>query len=136
MLKNTFFCIKKSNSHIELAFVHSANMLLMISFAGLTAPVGDCDQGYYCPLGVAVSSPTEYPCPIGLHCPTGSDRPQPCLPGTFTNLTLQYECIECPDKFYCVPEEVSLLWCNSCVSIFKFDVEAFRKILRCCLLPS
>ena len=79
---------------------------LSLSWTGLSAPVGECDAGYYCPPGQSVPNPTDYPCSIGLHCPVGSALPVPCTPGTYTNLTQAPECLECPAGFYCVPEEV------------------------------
>ena len=79
---------------------------LIVSPLGLSAPVAECDPGFYCPEGQHVPNPEDYPCPIGLHCPQGSPLPIPCEPGTYTNLTQMYECLECPAGLYCVPEEV------------------------------
>ncbi|RUS80256.1 hypothetical protein EGW08_011985, partial [Elysia chlorotica] len=72
----------------------------------LSSPVGECDPGFYCPGGAAVSSPVSTPCPIGLHCPLGSELPKPCPAGTYANFSQASECLICPDGYYCVPEEV------------------------------
>ena len=68
----------------------------------LTAPSGLCKQGYYCPTGSEVW--TQIVCPIGQHCPEGSSEPVDCLPGSYTDYEGAYECIECPERFYCVPD--------------------------------
>ena len=81
-------------------------VITIFLFAGLSAVVGNCDPGYYCPGGDTVPNPVATPCPIGLHCPEGTGVPVPCEPGTYTNLTQQASCLTCPAGFYCVPEEV------------------------------
>lgn len=80
------------------------NVVLFLS--GLSSSVGDCDPGFYCPAGTDVPNPPATPCPIGLYCPGGMGIPVPCNPGFFTNRTQASECLECPEGFYCVPEEV------------------------------
>ena len=99
---------ESSTQNLTSMHLSYSKCILIIFVLGLTAPVADCDEGYYCPGGVSVSAPTEYPCPIGLHCPEGSSLPVPCTAGTFTNLSLQASCMTCPDRYYCVPEEVRL----------------------------
>ena len=58
--------------------------------SNLTAPVADCDAGYYCTLGVNLATPdgvnntgTGAPCPRGYKCPTGSVLPVGCPAGTY-----------------------------------------------------
>ena len=77
--------------------------------AGLTAPTGVCDAGFYCVRGVSVHAPaqsfsrgyscsvglgiwnaTPVPvngdaCPVGYACAAGSSAPTPCPPGSFLN---------------------------------------------------
>ena len=75
-------------------------------FLGLTAHVGDCDEGFYCPGRNSVPTPAATPCPIGLHCPSGSPLPVPCVAGTYANYSQGATCETCPAAYYCVPEEV------------------------------
>ena len=56
----------------------------------LTAPVGDCDPGYFCTSGVDTPQPdnsTNYGtggiCPPGSKCPAGTDIPDDCPAGTY-----------------------------------------------------
>ncbi|KAI0228985.1 hypothetical protein LSAT2_020568 [Lamellibrachia satsuma] len=72
---------------------------------GLTMPEGLCQQGYYCPEGSEL--PNSVVCPIGLHCPEGSAEPLSCQSGNFTNRTGMWECEICPDRFFCLPENVT-----------------------------
>ena len=50
---------------------------------GLWEPTGDCDPGYYCPIGQNVSSPIDYICTPGHYCPPGSPEQVSCESGTF-----------------------------------------------------
>ncbi|EDO40915.1 predicted protein, partial [Nematostella vectensis] len=72
---------------------------------GLTEPSGLCRAGFYCPEGS--QDENAVPCTIGLHCPTGYKTPIDCPEGTFTNTTTSPSCQDCPEGFYCVPENVT-----------------------------
>ncbi|XP_074158322.1 uncharacterized protein LOC141562243 [Sminthopsis crassicaudata] len=56
--------------------------------AGLSTPTGDCDEGYWCKEGASVKNPTDgmlgLLCPPGHYCLTGTLRPAPCPPGTWS----------------------------------------------------
>jgi len=56
--------------------------------AGLEAPTGPCDPGFYCHLGAtAANNPstdaTGGPCPVGHYCPGGTSFPLGCPAGSF-----------------------------------------------------
>ncbi|XP_070552128.1 fibrillin-2-like [Ptychodera flava] len=71
----------------------------------LTAVTAECAPGYFCLRGSPDFQPTDPSyggeCPMGYKCPAGSEYPTPCLPGTYTNLTGQVTCMNCPAGFYC-----------------------------------
>ena len=63
-----------------------------------------CPPGFYCPPGIAVSSPFD--CPSGHYCPNGTklDTENPCPPGTFNSLTNRVtldDCLPCFPRYYC-----------------------------------
>jgi hypothetical protein len=74
---------------------------------GLTAPSGNCLQGFYCTNASEEASPTGSfygdECPVGHYCPTGSHIPTACPAGTYqpyTQRTNSTACLECdPGKF-------------------------------------
>ncbi|GAB9469615.1 hypothetical protein Gpo141_00006888 [Globisporangium polare] len=95
---------------------------------------GNCNAGYYCPLGTP--SPTKFPCPSGTYtskpwlfdpsqcddcppgsyCPAGSVAPIPCKPGSYTSLNKTQSvgpgaswpsCITCPAGYFCVEGEIA-----------------------------
>jgi len=45
----------------------------------LTAPIGPCDPGYYCPY--SADTATYLVCTVGNYCEEGSDQPTPCPQG-------------------------------------------------------
>ncbi|KAF8822661.1 GCC2 and GCC3 domain-containing protein, partial [Cardiosporidium cionae] len=60
--------------------------------AGLHAPSGPCNAGFFCASGAYSSSPrplsltdTFGSCPAGHYCPEGTEWPIPCPLGTFSN---------------------------------------------------
>ena len=96
--------------------------------AGLTAPTGACDAGYYCLGGAFVATPadgfdlgytcsvgtgiwnasavpaTGDVCPLGHTCVAGSVAPTPCRPGTYLNTsraTSPAACQPCVPGFMC-----------------------------------
>ncbi|CAH1789583.1 unnamed protein product [Owenia fusiformis] len=71
---------------------------------GLVEVSGPCKAGYYCPLGSSLE--TEIICPEGQHCPQGSATPKDCPPGSYTDSQGESSCIECPEGYYCIPENV------------------------------
>lgn len=60
---------------------------------------GNCDSGYYCPIGEI--TPNRLPCPVGYKCPAGSDAPILCPNGEYQELTGQPTCDQCPGGYYC-----------------------------------
>lgn len=80
---------------------------------GGTSVDGNCDAGYVCPLGAAVSNPgggTIFDftspmisglCPEGHACVSGSYYPVPCSEGTYQHQTGQSICLSCPAGKYC-----------------------------------
>ncbi|XP_023933458.1 uncharacterized protein LOC106181652, partial [Lingula anatina] len=68
---------------------------------GLAEPTGMCQQGYYCPAGQVTHSPSNYTCPAGHFCLTGSPTPDPCPSGTYQDTEAAWDCKVCPDGFYC-----------------------------------
>ncbi len=71
---------------------------------GLTKPTGYCEAGYYCPRGS--SNKTAIECPIGTYCPEGSGVFKYCSAGLSTGYAGASTCHICPERFYCLPENV------------------------------
>ncbi|MGH0137990.1 UNVERIFIED_CONTAM: hypothetical protein FKN15_065321 [Acipenser sinensis] len=74
--------------------------------AGLTAPTGECWEGFYCSQGATVpNSPIRDgrggPCPTGHFCPKTSAAPQPCPGGTYCAVEGQASCSPCVEGYYC-----------------------------------
>ena len=72
---------------------------------GLSEPSGACSPGYFCPGGQISATPSNFSCPEGHFCLSGSFEPQPCPPGTFQDAPVQSECLPCPPGYYCDPAE-------------------------------
>ena len=75
---------------------------------GLVNPAGDCQPGYYCPVGS--SSPTQILCPEGYFCNQKSEYPSECPAGTASNRTglkATGECPKCPKGFYCATRKLT-----------------------------
>ena len=85
---------------------------------GNTAATLNCSAGYYCSSGSSMAQPTDGVtgdvCPVGSYCPTGSGSPIPCAPGTYTDTTLNAECLTCTAGHYCImgtnPEDCPAGW--------------------------
>ena len=92
--------------------------------AGLAAPTGPCEAGYYCASGSSTATPGDRDferytgetcstmvvgelngvCPMGHYCPEGSDAPTQCPPGTESfarGLHAVSECQNCTAGFVC-----------------------------------
>ncbi|XP_019363984.1 PREDICTED: multiple epidermal growth factor-like domains protein 11 [Gavialis gangeticus] len=75
--------------------------------SGLSAPSGQCWEGYYCDSSQGpISNVTLYPCPQGFYCPPGTQKAtqHSCPPGTFgprQRLKSMDECQGCPPGKYC-----------------------------------
>lgn len=68
----------------------------------MTHTAGKCTAGYYCP--PRSTGQKEIVCPEGKYCITGTEHPEPCPSGTFSNstqLTNSSECIPCTKGWYC-----------------------------------
>ena len=77
-------------------------ILIPVWSVGLTAVVGQCKAGHYCPVGS--SSLTELLCPMGYYCGLGTEYPVQCPNGTFSNQTgleQESECMACTPGMYC-----------------------------------
>ena len=74
---------------------------------GISAPTGNCNEGFYCQSGVNIQTPSGghlgdgAVCPPGSFCPEASFQPTPCQQGTYNNLTTQSSCLDCPQGYYC-----------------------------------
>ncbi|XP_053729819.1 SCO-spondin isoform X1 [Synchiropus splendidus] len=74
-----------------------------------------CPAGYFCPAGTG--DYRSSPCPFGYVCPVGSDRPTPCPPGSFGNITQaesSNDCHACPtNTFNHLPGRKACFPCGS-----------------------
>ncbi|XP_063692807.1 zonadhesin-like [Bolinopsis microptera] len=74
---------------------------------GLTAPVGQCEPGYYCTSGVNSATPsfsssgTGGQCQAGYKCGKGSVNQVPCDAGTYSDTPGSTECKECVEGYVC-----------------------------------
>ena len=73
---------------------------------GNIVPDGNCSARYYCSGNASLPSPvdgsTGNGCPVGHFCPSGSPAPILCVPGTFTDTTLNEACLSCTPGHYCI----------------------------------
>lgn len=62
-----------------------------------------CSSGFFCATGKASAPITpDDLCPLGYYCPSATDQPILCNPGTYANVTGLSECIACPPGLYCI----------------------------------
>nr|XP_054760398.1 neurogenic locus notch homolog protein 3-like [Lytechinus pictus] len=62
-----------------------------------------CPAGFWCN-EPALTNYTKVPCPLGHYCPTATDEPMPCPPGTYRSLLGaedEFDCFICPPGYYC-----------------------------------
>ncbi|PIK41162.1 hypothetical protein BSL78_21986 [Apostichopus japonicus] len=71
--------------------------------SAMTVVTEICWGGYYCPPGQSSPNPSDYLCPIGVHCPNGSEIYQSCPSGSYANYSGAAECDTCPEGYYCTP---------------------------------
>ncbi|PIK35709.1 hypothetical protein BSL78_27465 [Apostichopus japonicus] len=71
--------------------------------SAMTVVTEICWGGYYCPPGQSSQNPSDYLCPIGVHCPNGSEIYQSCPSGSYANYSGAAECDTCPEGYYCTP---------------------------------
>ncbi|XP_063762752.1 SCO-spondin isoform X2 [Eleginops maclovinus] len=81
--------------------------------AGLSAPSGECWEGFFCLGGANRPDPPLRdswggPCPIGYYCSEGSVAPQQCPLGTISTEDGRASCSACPQGFYCPGNNGSL----------------------------
>ena len=78
---------------------------------GLSAPDGNCGQGYWCNLGATESNAAcSLPycenmfgiCPANSYCPANSHTPVSCPAGTYNTATGLTACTTCPEGYYCL----------------------------------
>ncbi|XP_077985306.1 uncharacterized protein LOC144439946 [Glandiceps talaboti] len=73
---------------------------------GMDVTAGNCSARYYCSGNSSTPTPTDGftgdVCPVGHYCPTGANQPIPCEPGTYTDTTLNEECLQCTPGHYCI----------------------------------
>ncbi|XP_035857407.1 zonadhesin-like [Sander lucioperca] len=74
--------------------------------AGLSAPSGECWEGFFCLGGADRPDPPLRdsrggPCPKGYYCSEGSVAPQQCPVGTISVEDGRASCSACPQGFYC-----------------------------------
>jgi len=75
--------------------------MFCVAGTGLTAPVGECTAGYYCPGGQESETPLGLECWAGHFCEVGSATPVFCPNGTYQPSAGQWECLPCDPGFYC-----------------------------------
>jgi len=68
----------------------------------MTAPLAQCDEGFYCPQGSVTARPPDYYCKAGQMCPKGSSSPQNCKEGNYQSMPFQSACVTCPDGYFCL----------------------------------
>ena len=75
---------------------------------GLSAPSGQCDEGFYCSNASEAANPVGQTygneCPAGNYCPAGSGNPTACDAGTYNPLTRSVNisaCVPCDPGKYC-----------------------------------
>eukprot|EP00347_Sterkiella_histriomuscorum_P016022 403354791 len=75
---------------------------------GLSAPVGNCEAGYYCIQNSSSSTPSDGiqgdQCPRGYYCPAGTFSPLACPIGTYNSkigMEALTDCLNCPSGFVC-----------------------------------
>ncbi|KAJ8368244.1 hypothetical protein SKAU_G00082720 [Synaphobranchus kaupii] len=88
--------------------------------SGLTAPSGECWEGFFCHRGAVLpNSPIRDgrggPCPPGYFCPKGVAAPQVCPEGSFSTGEGQAVCSHCPRGYYC-PGNGSSYQDNECAT--------------------
>lgn len=66
---------------------------------GLVVPTSLCLQGYFC-VGASTND-SQYQCPVGHYCPTGSPDKRPCQAGTYQNEMGRWTCKTCPAGYFC-----------------------------------
>lgn len=74
------------------------------SQAGLHAPEGLCNAGYYCNMSDIKPDPSSQKCPPGYYCPEGSATPLPCKSGTMSNTEgniQESDCSDCTAGYFC-----------------------------------
>lgn len=80
--------------------------------AGLSAPTGKCEAGYYCKVESALGYTTAYPperiCPKGHYCVEGTPKAEPCPNGEYQDLEGQSACKVCPAGYYCTVDSITL----------------------------
>ncbi|EDV28435.1 uncharacterized protein TRIADDRAFT_51343 [Trichoplax adhaerens] len=62
-----------------------------------------CDPGYLC-TDLAMTNSTIYPCPLGHFCIEGSNKPEPCPPGSYQDTGYgksKADCQLCDSGYYC-----------------------------------
>ena len=97
----TPFCLTKCCSKCMLKDVNKV-VNQFIFPVGLTAVIGQCFPGHYCPVGSIHA--TQEQCTVGNYCELGTEYPTPCPNGTFSNtpgLTMDLECTDCTQGYYC-----------------------------------
>ena len=80
------------------------------SIGGLSAPDGDCEEGYVCEpssenaFGRGPAHFPDNPCPSGHYCPASSSNPVPCSPTTYNPSTHSVDssaCLYCEQGKFC-----------------------------------
>jgi hypothetical protein len=69
--------------------------------AGLAAPTGYCEAGYFCAAGATSSRPAAGLCPAGHYCVLGSAEAVACAAGTFQPRQGSVACVSCPAGYKC-----------------------------------
>ncbi|KAJ1432528.1 hypothetical protein B484DRAFT_327254, partial [Ochromonadaceae sp. CCMP2298] len=91
-------------------------------------PTAKCDQGYYCTGSAFVS--TQFETQPGHFTLTGASQQTECEAGTYTGLTKQTACVDCPEGFYC-PDSGMTAYQNYTCPAGYYCAEATSSPTRC-----
>ena len=99
----------------ELYFYSSSIQLCVhhvFFFKNIGFPLGNCQAGYYCPIGQTEANPATFLCIAGHYCEEGSGTPTQCPIGTFSNATGNSNVTDCKP---CTAGEKAT---NNCFNLF------------------
>jgi hypothetical protein len=93
--------------------------------------LGNCQAGYYCPLGQTEANPTVFICTPGHYCEEGSGTPTQCPIGTFSNATGNSNVTDCKPCTAGKPQTKTMITVDSDChnSIFITTCKLFCRIL-------
>lgn len=83
--------------------------------------LGNCQAGYYCPMGQTEANPVVFICTPGHYCEEGSGTPTQCPIGTFSNATGNSNVTDCKPCTAGKPSTMTLIVSSvQCMSLYHF----------------